>query len=824
MKKWFVCMLALVLIVSAVPMGAFRFDVSAEEITEYTEGDYTYTVSNGEATITDCYSSITGDITIPSTLGGYPVAYIDDRAFRWSDNITSVIIPNSVICIGDYAFDYCGSLTSITVPDSVTSIGEYAFRGCDNLTSINVNENNRYYCSIDGVLFNEDKTTVIQYPAGKTNTTYKIPNGVINIGNSAFYYCTSLTGITIPDSVTSIGEEVFYGCDGLVSVKIPDSVTSIGDLAFYSCDNLTSVTISNSVTSISYGAFGYCTSLTSITIPDSVTSIGDRVFSGCESLTTVTLGENVETIGTGTFDYCRGLLKFNVSNKNDNYCSIDGVLFDKAATTLLMYPCAKTNTTYKIPNSVKTIVYRAFYDCDNLTSISIPSSVKSIEWEVFSGCDSLASITIPDTVTSIGGNVFYGTAYYDNDANWVDGCLYIGRYLIDTDYINSTEYNCTVKDGTLVIAGMAFQYSDFEEITIPDSVTNIVYDAFEDCYDIKEFVVDSDNNYYSSIDGALFDKDVTTLLNYPKDSEKSQFIIPSTVKTIDDEVFRRATYLQSVKMPDSVTSIGKYAFSSCTSLKSITIPDSVTSIGDSAFSFCDSLTSVTIGDSVTSIGDLAFFNCSGLKSINIPDSVTSIGVETFSRTGLISVKISNSVTSIGEYTFASCDSLTSVTIPDSITSIDECAFYNSKNLTDVWYYGSETDKESISIGNYNDYLINATWHYNSCVGTSEHTYDNVCDTHCNVCNKIRTVSHVYDNDYDTVCNKCGAEKVKYIVGDTSGDGNINNRDLALLMQYINGWPVEVVEDAADVNADNTVNNRDYALLMQYVNGWPVELK
>ncbi len=201
------------------------------------------------------------------------------------------IIPSdgSVTTIGDYAFYNCSSLTSIVITDSVTSIGNRAFYGCTSLTSINVNNNNINYLSQDGILFNKDKTILIQYPARKTNTTYIIPDSVTSIGDGAFYNCTSLTSIVIPDSVTTIGVKAFY-YTRLTSVTIPDSVTSISDIAF-----------------------GYCTSLTSVTIGDSVTSIGDYAFSDCRSLTDVwyegasqaniSIGSNNEYLTSATWHY-----------------------------------------------------------------------------------------------------------------------------------------------------------------------------------------------------------------------------------------------------------------------------------------------------------------------------------------------------------------------------------------------------------------------------------------------------------------------------------------------------------------------------------------
>ena len=161
--------------------------------------------------------------------------------YSYNSFIQYVVIGNSVTSIGHYAFAFCDGLTSVTIPNSVTSIGYGAFSFCTGLTSINVASDNPNYCSINGVLFNKNRTTLISYPGGKQGA-YSIPNSVTSIGELAFVGCSGLTSVTIGNSVTSIGVCAFVECTGLTSVTIPNSVTSIGIDAFSYCSGLTSVT------------------------------------------------------------------------------------------------------------------------------------------------------------------------------------------------------------------------------------------------------------------------------------------------------------------------------------------------------------------------------------------------------------------------------------------------------------------------------------------------------------------------------------------------------------------------------------------------------
>jgi len=333
------------------------------------------------------------------------VTSIGNYAFYGCYYLHSVIL-NNIISIGNSAFQHCYSLVSIIIPQSITSIGTRVFWGCDSLTSIDVESNNINYSSENGVLFDKEKTIIIKYPAGKTSTTYIIPNTVTTIGETAFSLCYSLSSVIIPNSTTTIEQEAFSD-NGLTSVTIGDSVTTIG-----------------------WGAFRFCSGLTSVTIPNSVITIGENAFRNCNGLTSITIGNNVTTIGVCAFADCSSLMSIDVESNNKNYSSENGVLFDKTKTILIQYPASKTDITYTISNSVITIgdgafslssnltsvtignsvttIGRwAFNSCNSLTSLTIGNSVTTILWGAFAGCSSLTSVVIPNNVTTIEGNAFY---------------------------------------------------------------------------------------------------------------------------------------------------------------------------------------------------------------------------------------------------------------------------------------------------------------------------------------------------------------------------------------------------------------------------------
>jgi len=454
-KKILALTLVFSLLLAIIPFGCFI--VSAEE---FEEGYYTYTVLNGEATITGCDSQISGDVIIPSTLGGYPVTSIGEYAFSYGlpDNFINITVPFGVKIISNNAFYNRHSLKSIKISDSVTIIGDMAFYCCKNLENIEIGKGVNKIG--DDAFFGCDKLNDIL-----------IPDGVTSIGEASFLGCKQLKNIIIGTGVDSIGERAFSDCESLVEIKvlsdnknytsekgvlfdkcqkklihypvgiidhsytIPSSVNTIGKFAFADCINLNNITIPNGVTIIDEYSFSNCTKLKNITLPNSVTTISDYAFENCTSFTSLTVPCGVINIGDMAFSNC-------TSVKN-----------------------------IKISDGVKNIGNATFNNCIALKNVVIPSSVEKIASNAFMGCNGLISINVLSD-----NNKFISE----------DGVLFNkekNKLLVYPQGKDNIYY--IVNDNTKYISSSAFSGVSLERITIPNSVNTIGYEAFAWCDNLR---------------------------------------------------------------------------------------------------------------------------------------------------------------------------------------------------------------------------------------------------------------------------------------------------------------------------------------------------
>ncbi|NMA05073.1 MAG: leucine-rich repeat domain-containing protein [Acholeplasmataceae bacterium] len=442
------------------------------------------------------YCSNLTDVSLPNG-----IEYIDMYAFNYCDSLTRAIHDNGYylgnnenpyLCLLDvdnnsisnitihedakiiasYTFSDCRNLTTVTIPKNVKKIGKGAFYGCKNLTEVIVDANNTAYEAPNkkAIIEKETKTLIV----GLNNTV--ILEGVLHIGDFAFYSCEELTSIVIPDGVISIGDNAFRYCMKLESATIPNSVTHIGENAFGDCYKLASVTIPNNLKFIDNSVFSRCKTITSIIIPDSVSYIGNNAFRDCESLTDVTFGSNVVVIGEDAFESC-------------------------------------PLTEIKIPNSVKSIKYGAFYECA-ATTIEIGSGVEVIGMLAFGKCNQATTLKvnkenkvfdsrdnsnaiirkdsnilvvgikttiIPNTVTSIGEYAFYGLESLEN-ITLGSGVTSLGRYAFAYSGLSKITLN---KELTSIDRYAFSNCSSLNMIVIPSSVTDIGANVFRNCTNLE---------------------------------------------------------------------------------------------------------------------------------------------------------------------------------------------------------------------------------------------------------------------------------------------------------------------------------------------------
>lgn len=270
----------------------------------YTEGDYTYSATNGMATIVKFNNTAyAGSLTITNRLGGYPVVEIGQNAFAQCHNLTDVTVPEGVTNIWLFAFSMCDNLRSVSLPSTLNafSVGNPFFM-CNKLEAISVNPANPLYWSdAYGVLYCSEPSTLYCHPPAATNAYYTIPDGITNIETRAFFGSRYLSGVSIPASVRYIGAEAFSSCVGLKDVSIPDGVTRIEDSTFEFCISLTNVVMSPQTEHIGNQAFQYSASLTNIVIGNGVTNIGLYAFSE-SGLADIEIPDSVINLDEGAFD------------------------------------------------------------------------------------------------------------------------------------------------------------------------------------------------------------------------------------------------------------------------------------------------------------------------------------------------------------------------------------------------------------------------------------------------------------------------------------------------------------------------------------------
>lgn len=706
--------------------GLFEYEVEKK----WTGSEYEYGVR-----IISYKGPDSGEVVIPKTIEGYEVKWIGDRYFY-----------------GAMFFQDRAGITSVVIPSSVISIGESIFSGCTSLAKITVSPDNKNYSSVDGVLFNKDMTILIRYPEGAADSSYVVPNSVVEIYSNAFIGCNSIKSITlskglkkiydgtfsnltnlesviVQEGVQHIGNKAFENCSSLKQISLPESLISIGSVykgnpndfsaseyfqygrTFYGCTSLEEVKIPDNVEIIGYSTFYGCTSLSKVKLSKKLKEISENTFYGCSSLKNIIIPKGVLEIGYSAFENCTSLENIELP---DGLTAI-GISVDHYFHTSGCYSFAGCTSLKEvvIPDSVTGIGSCAFSGCTSLSKVKLSNNLAIIDEGTFSGCTSLAEIVIPDSVTKIRGksdSEYFGGAFI--------GCTSLSKVKLSN---NLTEIGIYTFLGCTSLA----------EIDMPDSVTEIDWSAFKDC---------------------------TSL---------SKVKLSNNLTKIENRVFSGCTSLKEIAIPDGVTEIDYSAFSGCTSLQEITIPDSVTTVYDTAFSNCTSLESITIGSGVENLGNGWIDSCRRLANIIVsPENKTYSSVDGVlfnkDKSELLayptgnkrsSYTIPDGVTKIDQKAFYGCRYIETLTIPASVKEIEDSALGNCYDIRTINYLGTREQWKEVIIGadNYMFALVN--------VGCAD---DTRCDHVWGEWVVVDAATTEKEGLEKRVCSLCSAEETRKI--------------------------------------------------------------
>ena len=419
------------------------------------------------------------------------------------------------------------------------------------------------------------------------------PDGLIFESNSDGTYTLTNIGtceeaeIIIPPSynggaVTRIGNNAFFNKDHIVSVVIPDSVTDVGSRAFADCSNLSSITIPKSVSTIGHGAFLWCEALQNVYISD-------------------------------VLHWC------NISFVND---TANPLFYANK-----LYINGELKVDIVLPEGV-TVIPLYGLSCDNIATVSIPKSLVAIEGYAFENCQNLESVYISDI--SRWCNISFDAI--DSNPLYYAKKLYLNGTLV-TDVI--------IPDGVTEIKKYAFRNCEaLSSVRIPSSVSFIGKCAFNNCIHLNDIYVDNDNTSFCSIDGNLYSKDKTMLIQYATGKEDEDFSTPWKTTVICDYAFQNSHSLKKLILCDDMVSVGDYAFSNCSGLENVRIGNRVIELGSHVFAYCNNLVNVTIGTNVNIIGDYAFIGCEKLSNVTFKS--TYGWVQSLTRGETVGTPISSS--------------------------------------------------------------------------------------------------------------------------------------------------------------------------------------
>lgn len=665
-KKGLLVILAILIVLSSLSVSAFAAVTSGNANSEGT-ATWSFDDETGVLTVSGTdYIDNDSDWVAPnrekikSIIIEDGITEISSSTFENCTNLETVTIADSVSYLGGYAFANCTKLTSVTLPKNLVSY-TWVFVDCTSLTDVTISEDNEYFKTVDGVLYNKKMTELYLYPSAKAGKSFTIPATVKHIDDEAFYNCDALETVVLPKSVTELSYYAFAECDNLKEIDI-SNVTELGSGVFSNCDSLKSVKFNKEVKIIDYSLFYDCDALESVDMSGlNLNDIGYDAFTSCDSLVDIKIPDSIQYFTAQAFEET-GYAK-DASNWEN------GILYFGEYAVMLSEEVAGVVT---IKDGTIAVADDFAYQNSNITEVKFPSGLKRIGGWAFLDCSALDNIVIPDSVDYIGKDAFFNTKCFSDIAALDDNAVYIGKWLLSVKEDSElTEF--TVKDGTAYIANGAAEYNEYlKKVTIPSSVKGICNYAFAQCYAL-ETVNLSDN--LETIGSYAF--------GYCENLKELE--LPSTLKKIGTSAFNYCYLLEDVTLPDGLEYIGSDAFNDCESFTEISVPDSVTYIGTSAFEDCVNIVSAKLPKGLKEIPDDTFKDCYELKNIILPDAFTAIGDEAFEDTAI-----------------------ESITLPYTLKSIENDAFYDCDELKKVIFLGIQKEWDNIDIDDEdNEALFNA---------------------------------------------------------------------------------------------------------------------
>lgn len=546
---------------------------------------------------------------------------------------------------------------------------------------------------IDGIRYYADTASLRAAVTGCDTT-------LVNVVIPETISVSDSTG-TVEYKVTDIGDSAFYGCTSLASIDLPESLTYIDDFAFSYCTSLTSITLPESLTEIGYYAFVNCTSLTSIDLPNSLTYLGLRAFQGCTSLKSAIIGNHLKELYLDAFRDTE-LLSLTMGtevqkiNTKDRYNNRDLPPVLSSIAKIIWLPNTKPEgfTKGKM-NYVSNSEYGE--EAPDLCILKSLSSMFSV--------DHVKYVPEPAKRTCLAIDCEYGGEPYDvvmdKEVTYKNVKLAISgvgqRAFEANPWIKSARIDC----GSIL--DYAFMECDsLTSVNLGNSVESIGNSAFDKC---------------SSLASVSIGKSVETIGDYAfRNNPFQSIVIPGSTKSLGSNVFDGCANLLAIDVPASVLSIGDYAFQGCTSLGTVNVADrdSVLTLGSNGsnplFAQCPltsayiggdleypttenagyspfygntSLRTVTFHGNETEITPYEFSGCTSLEQIELGQGLETIGEGAFRDNPFQSIVIPNSTQSLGDNVFDGCKNLLAMDIPASVKNIGDYAFNKCSSLATV---------------------------------------------------------------------------------------------------------------------------------------------